>query len=116
LVLALTVVIVPMSALYNQVLLVPTILALVRSSSSGDTVLPAIRLARFVSGVLLVWPCIATTGLSLAYLWLTPELRQRVWPMPFYSAFILPLFVFGLTLLHTWMSPPRALRDHAPAE
>jgi hypothetical protein len=116
LVLALTVVIVPMFALYNQVLLAPAILALLRSSSSGDPVLPAVRLARFVGGVLLVWPWIATTGLSLVYVWLTPELRQRVWPMPFYSAFILPVFVFGLTLLHTWMSPPRALRDHAPAE
>jgi hypothetical protein len=116
LVLALTVVIVPMSALYNQVLLAPAILALVRSSSSGDPVLPAVRFARFIGGVLLVWPWIATTGLSLAYLWLTPELRQRVWPMPFYSAFILPVFIFGLTLLHTWMSQPRTLRDTALAE
>jgi hypothetical protein len=116
LVLALTVVIVPMSALYNQVLLAPAILALVRSSSSGDPVLPVVRFARFVGGVLLAWPWIATTGLSLAYVWLTPELRQRVWPMPFYSVFILPVFVFGLTLLHTWLCPPHALRDSAPAE
>lgn len=116
LVLALTVVIVPMSALYNQVLLAPAILVLLRSSSSGDPVLPAVRLARIVGGILLAWPWIATTGLSLAYIWLTPELRQRVWQMPLYSVFMLPLFVFGLTLLHTWMSPPHALRDSAPAE
>ena len=77
LVLALTVVIVPMSALYNQVLLAPAILALVRSSTSGDPVLPAIRLVRFVGGVLLVWPWIATTGLSLAYLWLTPAVQRK---------------------------------------
>jgi hypothetical protein len=115
-VMALTVFIIPMSALYNQVLLAPAVLALVRSASSGEPVLPVVRFARFIGGVLLVWPWIATTGLSLTYLWLTPELRQRVWPMPFYSVFILPVFVFGLILLHTWMSQPRTLRDTAPAE
>jgi len=116
LVLAMTVVIVPMFAPYNQVLLVPAILALVRSSGSGDPILPAIRLARAVGGVLLVWPWIATVGLSLAYVWLTPALRQRVWPMPFYSNFVVPVFIFGLALLDTWPTTPRSLRDSAPAE
>jgi hypothetical protein len=116
LVLALTVVIVPMFAPYNQVLLAPAILALVRSAGSGDPILPAIRLARAVGGVLLVWPWIATVGLSLAYVWLTPALRQRVWPMPFYSNFWVPVFVFGLALLDTWLTTPRNLRDSAPAE
>lgn len=116
LVLALTVVIVPMSALYNQVLLAPAMLALVRSSVSSDQVLPAIRLARFVGGVLLVWPWIATAALSLAYVWLTPAIRDRLWPMPFYASFMLPVFVFGLALLDAWMDPPSSLRDGAPAE
>ena len=111
LVLALTVVIVPMSAPYNQVLLAPAILALLRSESSGDPILPAIRRARAVGYFLLVWPWIATIGLSLAYIWLTPELRQRLWPMPLYSSFMVPVFVFGLALLDTWRSEPRRLRD-----
>jgi Glycosyltransferase family 87 len=115
LVLALTVVIVPMSALYNQVLLAPAILALVRISVSGDPVLPA-ALARFAGGILLVWPWIVTTGLSLAYLWLTPAWRERVWPMPFYFWFMLPVLVLVLALLNAWMSPPSSLRDGAPAE
>lgn len=121
LVLALTVVIVPMFAPYNQVLLAPAILWLVRSESEGHSILPVIRLARAVGGVLLVWPWIATIGLSLAYLWLTPELRQRFWPMPFYSNFMVPVFVFGLalldtSLLDTWTNAPRGLRDGATAE
>jgi hypothetical protein len=141
LVLALTVVIVPMSALYNQVLLAPAILALVWSSSLGETVLPSVRVARLVGAILLVWPWIATTGLSLASVWLTPALRERLWPVPFYASFVLPVFVFGLALLHTWrsapglnmpqmtqpavsqpgmtqpgMTQPRTLRDSAPAE
>jgi len=122
LVLALTVVVVPMSALYNQVLLAPAILALWQSSSSGEPVLPAIRLARFIGGVLLVWPWIAAAGLSLASLWLIPESIQRLWTLPFYPSYMLPVFVFGLALMDTWMripvtmSQPRTLRDTAPAE
>jgi hypothetical protein len=116
LVLALTVVIVPMFAPYNQVLLAPAILALVRSEGSGDPILPAIRLARAVGGVLLVWPWIATVGLSLAYVWLTPALRQWVWPMPFYSNFVVPVFIFGLAALDVGLTTPPSLRDSAPAE
>jgi hypothetical protein len=125
LVLALTVVIVPMSALYNQVLLAPAILALVWSSSSGEMILPSVRMARLVGAVLLVWPWIATAGLSLVSVWLTPALRDRLWPVPFYASFMLPVFVFGLALLHTWrsaagdptlMSQPRTLRESAAAE
>jgi hypothetical protein len=115
-VLALTVVIVPMFAPYNQVLLATAILAGLRKKSEGEPILPAIRLARAVGGALLVWPWIATMGLSLAYIWLTPELRQRVWPMPFYSNFMVPVFVFGLALLDTGMSVARGLPDSAAAE
>jgi Glycosyltransferase family 87 len=116
LVLALTVLIVPMFAPYNQVLLAPAIFALLRSEGSGELILPAVRLSRAVGAVLLVWPWIATIGLSLAYLWLTPELRQRVWPMPFYSNFMVPVFVFGLAVLDTWMRDAPGLRERATAE
>jgi hypothetical protein len=103
-VLALTVVIVPMYAPYNQVLLVPAILALIRSEISDKNILPAIRRARAVGYFVLVWAWIATIGLSLFYPWLTPALRQRLWPMPLYSNFMVPIFVFGLALLNTWRS------------
>jgi len=126
LVMALTVVAVPMFAPYNQVLLAPAILALCWNESSGAPVLPAIRLARGIGGILLVWPWIATLGLSLIFLWLTPALRQKTWLLPFDSNFVLPVFVFGLALLDTWMgqasitqaamTQARPLRESAPAE
>ena len=115
-VLALTVVIVPMFAPYNQVLLAPAILVLLRSQSSSEPILPAVRLVRVLAGLFLVWPWIATLGLTAAYVWLTPELRQRVYMIPFYSNFMLPVFVFGLALLDAWMNSERNLRDPAPAE
>jgi hypothetical protein len=106
LIMALTVVIVPMSAIYNQVLMVPAILGLLWSESAGDRVLPAVRRARVIGYLLVVWPWIATIGLSLAYLWLTPEMRLRVWTMPLYSCYMVPVFVFGLALLDAWMTRP----------
>ena len=115
LVLALTVVIVPMFAPYNQVLLAPAILALVQESN-GEPILPAVRWARAVAGILLVWPWIATLGLTALYLWLTPQLRQRLWPLPFYSNFMLPIFIFGLALLDGWLGERPGLRDGIAAE
>lgn len=103
LVLALTVVVVPMFAPYNQVLLAPAILLLLRSGLSGEPILPAIGLARAVGAVLLFWPWIATLVLGVGYFWLTPDLRQKVYLLPFYANFMLPVFVFGLALLDTWM-------------
>jgi hypothetical protein len=98
------------------VLLVPAILALLQSETSHDPILPAIRLARAVGGILVLWPWIATLGLALAFVWLSAAVRDRVWPMPFYSNFMVPVFVFGLTLLNTWGSQTHTLRDSAPAE
>jgi hypothetical protein len=102
LVLALTVVIVPMFAPYNQILLAPAVLSLLWSENSREPILPAIRIARAIGGILLVWPWIATVGLTLAYFWLTPTVRERVWTLPFYSNFMVPVFIFGLALLNTW--------------
>jgi hypothetical protein len=121
LVLALTVVIVPMFAPYNQVLLAPAILALIWREVRGDFVLPAVRLAAAVGALLVVWPWIATIALSIFYPWLTLELRQKLWPMPFYSNFMTPVVIFGLALLQTWEHQawehmPRNLREGAPQE
>ena len=116
LVLALTIAIVPMFAPYNQVLLAPAILALLRSESSSEPALPALRLAGLITFFLLVWPWIAAVGLSLAYVWLTPAFRHRVWPIPFYSNFVVPVLIFGLALLNEWTGAAHSLRDSATAE
>lgn len=121
LVLALTVVIVPMFAPYNQVLLAPAIFVLLRSAVSREPILPAIRLARGVGGFFVIWPWVATLGLCASHVWLTPDVRTRLWTLPFYSNFLTPIFIFGLALLDVWMSDiganhPEVLRDGAGAE
>jgi hypothetical protein len=110
------VLIVPMSSPYNQVLLAPAILALLWRENSGEPILPAVRLARLIGAVLLVWPWIATIALSLAYLWLTPAVRERVWLMPFYSNFMVPVFIFGLGLVDLCSNGAPGLREPAAAE
>jgi Glycosyltransferase family 87 len=117
LVLALAGLVVPMFAPYNQVLLVPAILALLQSEASRDPVLPAIRLTRAVGCLLLVLPSIATVGSSLGYLGMVPAVREQVWHLLFlYSNFLLPIFTFGLALHNSWGSRARTLRDNTPAE
>jgi len=116
LVLALTVVIVPMFAPYNQVLLVPAILALVQRGASPDPMLPAIRIARGVGGLFLVWPWMASFGLSVAYIWLAPQMIERGWPVPLYTNFLVPIFIFGLAMLDAGMNPARVLRGNAATE
>lgn len=118
LILALTVAIVPMFAPYNQVLLLPAILVLIRSAAGPQPLLPAFRLAGVIGLILLMWPWIATLGLTVAYPWITPELRENLWPLPFYSNFMLPIFVFGLAVLDHWSKPSssRGLRDAFAAE
>jgi len=119
LVMALTVVVVPMFAPYNQVLLAPAILMLARSLAvENEPILPAVRVAFVVGGLLLAWPWIATLLLSAASPWLTAGLRNSLWPMPFASNFVTPIFVFGLGLLHDWMAgtDDSGLRPNAAPE
>jgi len=118
LVLALAALVVPMFAPYNQVLLVPAILALVWSEIRRDRILPVVRLARGVGALALGWTWLATLGLCAAFSWLTPQSLQWVWKIPLAPNLLLavPVFVFGLALLHTWSPASRNLRDGAARE
>jgi hypothetical protein len=121
LILALTVLLVPKTAPYNQILMLPAILSLVYRARSGEPTLPAIRMANRIGGLLLIWPWIATVIMGAAYFWLSPELKARFSPSPFYTNLMLPVFVFVLALIDTWMNVtsmnhPHTLRDDAQAE
>jgi Glycosyltransferase family 87 len=115
-VLALTVVIVPMVAPYNQVLLLPAILVLLKTATSHVSILPVFRLAASIGFLLLVWPWLATMALTAAFPWLSPNLRQHLWPMPFYSNFMLPIFIFALAILDHWSHAASGLREASAAE
>ncbi len=115
-VLALTVLVIPTSSLYNQVLMIPAILALSQSESLGSAGQRVGRLAWIIGGCLLVWPWISAIGLCFSYPWLVPNLRARVTVLPFYTSLMLPVFVLGLALLDLWTRPALGLRENAIEE
>jgi hypothetical protein len=99
LVMALTVLIVPMSAPYNQILLLPAILVLVRDRT---LFLSRSRLRRFgyVAGAsALVWPWIASLATDVICMAGFREFAFSVWWWPDVTTFIFPVFVFALMFL-----------------
>lgn len=97
-VLALTVVVVPMYAPYNQVLLLPAILLLVRNRESLGLRSRALRGAYVIVGLLIGWQWIATLVLTGIYLFGFRAESLRGWSWPFFATFALPVFVFVLIL------------------
>ncbi len=98
LVMALTVLVVPMYAPYNQVLLVPAILVLVRDRAMF---LSRSRVRRFayLVGVLVVgWEWAASLSLSAIYLVGMRGWAMERWKWPFLATFALPVWVFALIL------------------
>jgi hypothetical protein len=99
LVMALTVLVVPMYAPYNQVLLLPAILALVRDRTFFTSRSRAVRFGYVAGAFALAWQWIASLSLSAAYLLASPAWALRGWKWPFFSTFTLPVLVFALILL-----------------
>ncbi len=96
LVLAVTLVIVPSFAPYNQVLLLPAVFMIATSwrdlwSRGGLT-----RMACGVGLLVVVWPWLASFGLMLASQYLAASSVQRAWAAPLYTSLGIPLVVLGL--------------------
>jgi hypothetical protein len=99
LVMATTVLVVPMYAPYNQVLLLPAILLLVRDRRR--LILSSSRGLRFIyaaGAFALAWQWLASSGLCIAYLF-SPEAAMTEWSWPFFATFILPVLVFALIVI-----------------
>jgi hypothetical protein len=111
---ALTLLIVPMFAPYNQVMLLPAVLLLIRE---GRVLIPKSRVLRFVyavAGFCLAWQWIASLGLSLIW-FVSPEQALNGWKVPFYATFAFPVLVFALAVRDA-QYPSRVLRASVAAE
>lgn len=100
LVLATTVLIVPTYGPYNQVLLIPALLIMLKERRTIWRGSVANRALSVFTAVLIVWPwiaCIVLAGLS--YL-LLPELIERGWAIPFWTVLQTPMAVAALMLVH----------------
>jgi Glycosyltransferase family 87 len=99
LVMALTVLVVPMYAPYNQVLLLPAILLLVRDRACFTSRSRAVRFVYLAGAFALTWQWIASLGLSAAYLFGSPGLALSGWKWPFFATFTVPVLIFALMFL-----------------
>jgi hypothetical protein len=98
-VLAVTLLIVPTYALYNQVLLLPALLMLAREWRAIWNRSRASRVFLAGVAVLLVWPWISSTVLAGLSLVLTSESVQKAWAVPGWTVLTLPVAVSALMLL-----------------
>jgi glycosyl transferase family 87 len=103
--LALTVLVIPMYAPYNQVLLLPAILLLVRERAAFVSESRMRRLAYSVGALLLGWQWIASLGLTLVYLLISRAWALEGWKSPFFATFALPVWAFALIFFYAKDEP-----------
>jgi hypothetical protein len=94
-VLAVALVVAPMVAPYDQVLLLPGIFLVARSWKSILRRNRVVRAASAAATLILGWPWLASFALALASLVLAPASVQRGWAIPLWTSFLIPLAVLG---------------------
>jgi hypothetical protein len=99
--LAVTMLIIPTVAAYNQVLLLPAILLLVRDWRQISRMGATIRLFYFLVAAIVIWPWVAAFILSALTLLGYPQAAQSHWAMPLYTTLMTPLGIMTLLGLYT---------------
>jgi hypothetical protein len=94
--LALTALVIPMFAPYNQVILLPVVLLLAREQAAFVSGSRARRWAYGVGALLLGWQWAASLGLTVVYLLVSRASALDGWQWPFFATFALPVCVFAL--------------------
>jgi hypothetical protein len=102
LLMALTILIVPMYAPYNQVLLLPVILLLLKERKDFFARARWRRMAFAIAVLIVVWQWFASIGLLLVYFLLSPEQALQGWVWPIFGTFALPVWIFALIFAHLW--------------
>ena len=96
LILTATLVVIPMTSLYNQILLLPAVLLLIRDGLLLWRKDSLTRLLCIIAGLLMVWPWLAAMVLTMASLLLPAELVQKAWAAPLWTSLTIPLGVLLL--------------------
>jgi hypothetical protein len=95
LILATTLVVIPMFAPYNQLLLLPCLMVTVRDF---EALWRASALCKFfvvVTAFSVLWPWLASGSLLLAALLLSNEVAQKAWALPLYTSLAIPITILG---------------------
>jgi Glycosyltransferase family 87 len=94
--LAVTVMVVPKAAPYNQVLLLPGILLAGQQWKSLWAKNRVTHIIILISGFLILWPWLAAVALAAASLFLPNESVQKAWAVPLYTSLAIPVAVVVL--------------------
>jgi hypothetical protein len=100
LVLATTILLVPTRAPYNQVLLIPAVLVLLKERRAIWQRNIANRVLLAITTGLIVWPWISSLALAGLSFVLPPETVERGWAIPFWTTLQIPMGVTALMLVH----------------
>jgi hypothetical protein len=98
LVLAATLAIIPMFATYNQLLLLPALMMIVRAARllSAQS-----RVSRFLLGttaLAVFWPWLSAAALAIALLLLPAAVVERAWMVPLFTSLWIPVIVLAVML------------------
>jgi hypothetical protein len=108
--LTVTVIVVPPASSYNQVLLLPAALLIVRDREALWRASALSKALCVVTVAVLGWQWTGALALVVASLWLPPETVQSGWKLPFYTIiWAIPcvlLFQMALLMSHAWRSVP----------
>jgi hypothetical protein len=94
-----TVVVIPKASPYNQVLLLPGILLLVRQGHELWSKGLGRRAVIAICGLTVLWPWMAAVALLMASAFLPAESIQRAWALPLYTNMAIPVAVVALLVL-----------------
>jgi hypothetical protein len=98
LVLAVTVTVIPMTAPYNQLLLLPAVYLLVRENGLVPRRNWVARMLCWIGTLIIIWPWLATAGLFLSSSIFPPSTVQRAWAAPLYTSFAIPPATIALLM------------------
>lgn len=97
-VLAVTIAVIPMTALYNQLLLVPALYWFAKNRKPARSVgLPGVVIVAVCAAVIF-WQWLAAFALVAASFFLRPQSVQRFWSVPLYGSLAVPVAVLVLLI------------------
>jgi hypothetical protein len=105
LVLALSVLVVPMYVPYNQILLLPAIFVLLKERREFIAQAGTRRLAFAIGVGIVAWQWVASIGLLAVYFLLSRERALQGWTWPFLGTLAFPLWIFGLIFTYARTRP-----------
>ena len=96
---ATTLMVIPMFAPYNQVLLVPVLMVIAMEIRRLWREGPLCRLFAALTAASVAWPWIAAAGLVAGLICLPATVVQRAWAAPLFTNFFIPTLSLGLVLM-----------------